>query len=57
MNELVLPFQLVVEPRLVVRDESPAPVTPAPSPPEEPAPGEPDKEYPFWTYFIENPRP
>jgi hypothetical protein len=36
-----------------------SPQIPEPPAPPEPAedPGEPEREYPCWTYFIENPRP
>ena len=46
-------------PLLIEVDDCTAPVTPEPPKPPEPSedPGEPDPEYPFWTYFIENPRP
>jgi len=44
---------------LVEDRRSAIPVTPEPPQPPEPQedPGEPDREYPFWTCFIDNPRP
>jgi hypothetical protein len=55
---LVLPFLANEEVWVVLekRRQASMPITPEPPEPKE-EPGEPEREYPFWTYFIDNPCP